>query len=379
MKVQPNLLPIGVRHSRSLRAFDASIDVNTSTGLILLPSWLTIQCATTGRTSQRSASMLKTGYGANAARARNVGSGEGLSVESARTNLITGPTDGATLTAFGVGGSVTSVNSLGDPAGGNGATLLGYGAAGNNGAYTQPLTQLAINHGGVNSFWLMNVSGTLTIQAYDVQAGAFSFTKTTTANWARYDGLCGNVHALTTVLGIGNQNSGAGVAGTSRLWGWQVEQDASYPGSLIDGARAQDILTADPASVAPGGYFNLDFTIAPNYAQSEFTADHNLVYFNANNRIYVKQSDQTFRLRLGGSDTASGALTWARDDAMRVQARHSEGGKRIVVSKNGTVVYDSGLLAAASAITLPGSVGVLGDTTTTTESADLRSLRILRP
>ena len=72
--------------ARVLQSFTAANVSSLVTGLTTLPGWMTITCATTGRTSQTSASTIVAGLGANAARARNAGSGTGLSVENAMTS-----------------------------------------------------------------------------------------------------------------------------------------------------------------------------------------------------------------------------------------------------------------------------------------------------
>lgn len=379
-------IAIGVRRRGTISLqFMAAGTANASTGLLTLPSWMTITCATTGRTVQTSASTLVTGLGANAARARNVGSGWGLSVEMARTNLITYAND-ATQWLTNGGGTLTNVNSLTDPAGGSLASLGGWSSGASDAVYFPPAVpnQLAINQAGISSIWAFPVTGTQ-FDIFDVNSGAFTKTISTTSGWGRQEVICPSVHGGATRFATGNKLGGGAGISSQRLYGVQVEGSVSYPSSLIISAgaataRAADVLSVTaPSQLAPGGFFDIDMTVALNYTQAEQAADHNLVYFDANNRVYVKQSNHTIVLRIGGVDLASSALTWAREAGIRIRARHAASGRRLIVSGATTGNGDSGTQSASAAITLPGTAYLMGSDTGAEECADLRSILALRP
>lgn len=377
---------MGGRRGRfSAELFHAAERASAVTGLVTLPAWMAITCATTGRTTQTSASTLVTDLGANAARARNVGSGWGLSMEMARTNLITYANDGNQWNTNG-GGSLTSINSLADPAGGTLASLGGWVAAAGDAVYFPPAVpnQLAINQAGISTLWALPVTGTQ-FDIFDINSGAYTKTVATTSGWGRQEIACPSVHAGTTRFCAGNKLGGAGGTSSQRLYGVQVEGSVSYPSSLIVSAgsataRAADVLAVGaPARLAPGGFFDLDMTVAPNYTQAEQAADHNLVYFDANNRVYVKQSNSTVVLRIGGVDLASSALTWSREAAIRIQAQHRAGGRRLIVTGATTGNGDSAIQSASAAITLPATGYLMGSNTGAEECADLRDLLVYRP
>lgn len=356
------------------------VQMSPGSGAFTLPSWLAITCATTGRTTQTSATTLIKGLGANVARARNVGSGWGLSVESARTNLCTNSEALGSWNALN-GATITNVDGQTDPSGTSTADKLNWTSAGQSLIYSGPT--IAINNAGVASAWVLADTAT-TIDQYDGNAGLVGQNFAISAStWRRAILSNPAVHAAATNYCYGRNSTAT--AGAAWLWGAQLEQGALYPGSYIPATassvlRAADVLTATTSAISTNGFFAVDFTFAPNYTQTEFTNDHNLVYFGANDRVYLKQSDKTLRLRLGGVDIASTALTFAREDAIRVQATHSQTrGRRLVVSKNGVPVYDSGTQSVGSAISLPGSVGILCDGTAALECADLRSIAVLRP
>jgi hypothetical protein len=171
------------------------------------------------------------------------------------------------------------------------------------------------------------------------------------------------------------------------LWGEQIEY-GRYPSSNILNVgtqltRAADVLTVGtPTNVAPGGFYDVQMVVAPNYAQNEPAADHPWLFFGAGSQLYYKQSDSKLYLQVpGAADIASGALTFARDTGLRVRATHRKGGRRLQVwnDATGASIYDSGPQAAASALSLGANVGVLGGASGATECADLRSMTVFRP
>lgn len=389
-------LGIDAPQTRLARQFAVANAFSATSGLVELPNWLTIACATTGRTTQTSASTFVRSLGANAARGRNVGSGAGLSVECARTNLACGDSDtflGAGTTkdwgnAFDV--TIASVAAPDGTSDGREFTISGEFPT-NYFLYKTDFSSFGV--AGAHSIWSRGVSRTNALKPYGymgVDSGSTDLLRVpvNSPTWSRLSGYVAATDS-TFIYGAYDEHFGSGyeqgIGAAIAFYACQFEA-AKYPSSYIpiangaqDQARAGDVLTASPSVVAPGGYFDIDLTFAPNYSQAEFAADHNLFYFDANNRLYLKQSDQTMILRLAGANVASGAFTFAREDAIRVRATHRKNGKRLQVAKNGAVVYDSGGLSAAAAISPPASVGVLGDATTTTECADLRALTIYRP
>lgn len=347
-------------------------------GTVLLPTYMSMVCATTSRTSQTSANTIRTGFGANAARARSTnGTTWGVSVETARTNFILWSEQadhaGWTVTA----NATVAANSVAAPDGNVTADTLDYAGGGTPSLYR--LFETGHTYANTTKFvistWIMLASDSPVIR---LDNGYSTPTVTPTAAWVRYDNS-GTSDGVNTSQLLYRSPLASTTAFHIYVFGAQSETGL-YPGSYVPTtsasvARAQDLLTiTSPSAVAPGGFFNIDMTVAPNYSQAEFAADHNMLYFDANNRIFLRQTDQKMVLRIGGSNVAiSGALTFAREDALRIRAQHTSVGKRLRVDKNGSSVYDSGLLSPGSAITLPGALGLLSDGATTPESADLRA------
>jgi hypothetical protein len=339
-------------------------------GAFTLPSWLTLTCATTGRTVQTSASTLRTGFGANAARARSVnGAVWGLSVESARTNVVAAPADfssGSWTKTTGVVGTAATTDLL-DPAGANGATRLAYDGSGTAGN-TRVVQSTGVTPGnGVAycmSWWARMLTGTRTIDGYLNLPSTIVHT-TFTSTWQRFDGfdLGNGTFGLQFNLTDATLNS----AFNGYCYACQ-EELGKYPSSAITGARAADVPSvATPSAIAPSGYFDVTYAIAPNYATGEQGSDHNLLYFNSTNRLFLRQSDAKLVLRIGGADITTGALSWMRNQTLWIRAAHGPGGRVLFVSGSAPVTG-----SAVSAISLPATVYLLGSNTGPEESSDLQ-------
>lgn len=358
-----------------------------SSGVFVLPAWLAIACATAGRTSQTSAISLRTGFSANAARARSVdGVNWGLSVESARTNLVKASNDiTAAFWNFGGNTGVTRITAAHlDPAGGSQASTATYDGSGAAGSYKYG--GVALDVGAVpnstnytQSMWAALVSGGAGIRSTMNLAGfssatlaalfqRFSLTETTSAD------ASGQQLQFTTYA-----PAGVNAPFVWAVYGHQIEASL-YPSSIIPtggatGTRAADVLSIpSPPVVAPGGFFDLTLTVAPNYATAEQAVDHTLLHFGVNDLVFLRASDHKVVLRIGGADVASSALTWSRDQGLTIRARHGRDGRTLTVA-GATTGNGTATAGAVAAITLPGTAYLLGDSSGAQECADLRSVR----
>ncbi len=351
-----------------------SVDFGTlarSNGAYSLPSGLTLTCATINRTAQQSAATILTGFGANAARSRSVdGTAWGLSLESSRRQYVTD----TRLDQWGNG--LATVTSAVDPT--TGSSLCSVNSDGASGfrILGVPLPAGSV----VLSAWIkvLAPAPTTIARANSNVAGAIIDRSTVDATWARRDAT-GTALAQTYNSII--QPRVSAEAGSMLVYGYQIEA-AHYPGSvtLTTGAavtRAADVLSTPGADVAGDGYFDELFTLAPNYADTEFAADHDWTYFGGP-RLYLRQSDKKLVLHTGGVDVVSSALTWSRNQAITVRAKHQASGRSLTVSGattgNGTTTG-----SADSPFTVPGSVYLLGNASGPQECADLRSITFFLP
>lgn len=382
-------------------AFREQESLTVATALWTLPSWLAIACATTGRTSQIAREAIKTGFGANAARARNVGEGWGLSAECARRNKLCGNTDtwlgSATLQAWAVGEN-TKTTGQADPAGGTGANKWACTTVGLDGAAGSSFTDFAslktfaaYGSDGVVSMWgrggvKMTPAQPYGYVCFENDADNLANVPIITENWARYDVYDSRSVGQYVLLDFG-QFGGAGTGrgqaagATAYTWGAQLELGVKYPSSYFPVAnaaenqlRAADVLSCpSPSTIMPGGYFDLRFVVSPHYASTETLVDHDLLFVDSNNRLFFRQSDRKLVLKVGGNSIASAALTFNRNYALVVRAKSTATAFSLsvagAISGNGTTTG-----SVQSAISLPSTVYVLGNASGSQESADLNGL-----
>jgi hypothetical protein len=332
------------------------------------------------------------GFGANAARARNFGQGYGLSVESARTNHISASlpsdpggwvaTDLAPIVPAGYGSGIGE-RKLTD------TSVLAVGEIRTSGVTVPLATQMILsglfqNLNGENETKFMTMEGIK-------QPGAVVLTTLTKfwpyVGWDMLEAPTFVSDGASATMDVVIKPAAAAPADLFGVTAAGIQlEEGKYPTSRIfrqsfdpDITRTAETLSITaPSLVAPGGFFDVDFTWAPNYATAEFVADHNLIFFDAANRIFLRQADKKIVMRIGGVDIASSALTWSRNQPIRVEAHHKTTGRRLYItgasSGNGETTA-----GAVAAIGLPLAIYVLCDAAGAVECADLQRLLWFNP
>lgn len=352
-----------------------------------LGGWLSIECPTSDRTSQSSVSSLVTGYGPNAARPRDAGKGLGLSIESKRTNKIsysdawgagTSPVDDPD--PGWVKSSMSSTAALGPAALSMAAVFNSDGSQ--QSSYVSGLPV------GFASAWLKGAGTGVPFARFVVDPDADSkwdkLVDVTETGWRRYGIAGASGYCRLETRGDGD---GVPVAITEpttiTAYGAQLEAGVAYPSSYIPTQNFGRTREADklyvnaPAVVAPSGYFHVKIRFAPNYASGETTAsEHDLLYIDASNRLYLRFLDGKIVLRLGGQDLESLPTTWQREQEITVEAIHSPTERRLRV----TGVSPSDLAdVPGEPIPLAKPFYILGNDTGPQECADLRYLGFFPP
>ena len=341
-----------------------------------VPAWLPISCATTNRTVQTSASSLVSGIGANAFRAMSVdGAAFGLPLESSSTqqnphtdltNVAWSAVNGATITAATDPTGASSSCSVNDPNGSAVAQLV------------QTITTLAGQT--CISVWMQILAPSPT--RCDVQsntgAGDILISSTVDAAWIRRD-VTGIATGAAHNSAIVPRNVVASETGSVLIYGYQIES-GKYPKSVFlntsgsSTTRAADVSAPTGSVVMPDGYPTVSMIYAPHYASTEQGVDHNWIYIDANNRLFMQQSTSKLIWRVAGVDVASAALTWSRYQAITVTAQHSPRyGRRLTV--NGVASTPG---SASSAMTVPATVGIGGGASGPEESGSLLALGFYR-
>jgi hypothetical protein len=354
-----------------------------------LPSWLQFKSPSAGKTTQTSASSLCAGFGPDAPRARNVTpdvaeSAWGLSIESARTNKVTDSDSwkGANWVPFNM---TQTASAETDPTGGTAASL--FSSKGN-----QASTYHAKINGRVASAWLRGGAvGSAPYAHFRHFGGAGApYADVTSTSWARYSIM----HPMNTdgevaleTRGVPMPAKAIPMATDILAFGAQVEPDGAYPSSYIPTkasalTREAESLSSDAlADLAPGGFFDVIIRFAPNFAHDEQGADeYNILFFDDQNRLFLRKSDHTLVLRAAGADVVSDALTWGREQELTVAAKNVEG-ESVSLSVTGATSGDGAKMGGA-AVSIPapasGGVRILGGEKGAEECADLRSISFAR-
>lgn len=363
-------------------------------GGYVLPSGLAIACATTGRTSQTSASTLRTGLGANNARGRSVdGAMWGLSVECSRLNRI--PTSDPFGTGWSTSGPLTASHVTGPSGAIEACRIVDNDIAAGSTPFQGIAALAGVTVGGpaCPSIWVANQSinqngGNATGSAFNLNVGPNIAVPAPVTPWTRvsaagtYSSSAGST-ALIIVCAIGTAGASNVSKGTIDAAFAQVE-DAKYPSSAFptSGAtatRAADVLSiVAPTIVGPGGFFDVTILVAPNFATAEQGTDLDLFFLDTNNRLFLQQSTAKVVLRVAGVDVLSSALTWARETPIKVRAMHTPRGRTLEVS-GALTGNDTTSASAAGAVTLPGTAYLLGNASGAQECASLMGLLFQHP
>jgi hypothetical protein len=356
-------------------------DADTATvrdGVISLPAWLTITCATEDRTARIGTSAVRSDLGADAARAARLDDEEGwaLLVEPATTNLITShdlrswslsSADGEIVVSTAPDGS-TAYLELSDMSEGQAADLaLTMSPGVQTGWRTTSLWLWLLAPTPTQGGAQMLVSGQT--PSVDIVVTALDDDWTFRAESAEV-----TVAGDPSFVQLWSRNEPVDT-GAARFWGMQIE-GRRYPTSFIAESRAADVLSiADPTVVTRGDhYFDVTIVYAPGYAHDETAGDHDLIFIDANHRLFFRASDQRIVLRLGGIDLVSEPLEFDRDVELTIRAAHLPSWCQLEVAGAADGNGWTGAPPRAPMPALNDPIYVLGDDTGTQEAARLRRL-----
>lgn len=360
-------------------AFDFTTAVVANGVYVAPPAFLSLSCPTSGRTSQSSATGVVSGLGANAWRVRNVGNGSGLSIEAPRTSSLLYQQTFSGGHWLGNAGA-TFTTTTGPDGVANDALQATWTTAASSGVINQS-TIAGGSFPGYLSFWAQWASGATSIDAFDIDAGAFVDNVALSTSWAR------NGQAIGTVSGgsnLGFGHASAAPAGTANIFGPQVEFGALYPSSVFPtvataATRAADVLSTT-AAIAPGGRLNMTGVFSPNFATAEQSFDMPLLWWSAGNQVYLRQTDSKIVVTVGGSVVLTSAvLAWSREQGLSVVCHLTPAGALMLTVSGATSGNGTTTVSGVAAFTTTPTAYVMGTSAGAQECVDLRQIGFAAP
>jgi hypothetical protein len=353
-------------------------------GTYLLPSWLVLESPSADKSVQVGPHELKTGFGPDAARARNVGGGWGLTLERERTNRILHSRVASpswTLT------SATTLLQIAGPDGEESATRVDEQ---NPSAIGAAFSAIEPGPEGVDatlSLWLSGVPddrqafiGASMLVPRGLATQASEWTRVSITGSEGVESTSNPRAQLYPAYGDAANTGAADFAFVSFETG-------KYPSSPIVTAGAPVTRLAESLSIPnnpareliPGGRFHVKLVFTPHYAKGEQETDHDLFFVDDTHRVYLSAAPPAVVVAAGEPSTLStGALTWRREEQVTVEVLSTAAALRLrVTTEAGTA--DVSTEAPVSAFEIPGEVHVLGNATGSQEGADLRSITFFEP
>jgi len=346
-----------------------------NTGAYELPSWLVFESPSENKTVQTGPDRVRTGFGANAPRARSVDATTwGLAVEGERTNRI----NSARVAAPGweaISGTLTAAP------GPDGEELAGLVEDTSNTQSAAAIEQFTAAPGEdvTISAWVMTGDSQATLECNSCQAPQSVVIDPMLA-WHRESLTTTEAPGGTPLVRLRPAGPMANLEGSASFDFVNLET-GRYPSSAIltttsgtpETRQAEKLYAPAASDLAPGGFFNVTLRIAPHYASGEQAVDHDILFFDVQNRLYVRAADSAVVLQAEGMDVAeTEPLTWARDEELTIEVTNTESGRtlRVVAGANESAAesMDPG------SFPVTGAIHLLGSDTGAQEGADLRAI-----
>jgi hypothetical protein len=362
-------------------AVDPGAPVNpcTTTYRYTLPIWLQFASPTPGeRTSQIAIDKLCRGYTMDIARARNVGKGWGLSVESERANLVVN-SESWSGTGWGAG-NMNTTEGISDPAGGVKATEFRSPASANGNYSNYPAPPIDAQ---VGSSWLRGSFGSPPY-AHFRHIIDNDWVDVETDQWRRYFVAQTSNEAGDIAIETRDKPPGSKViTGETHIqaFGAQIEAGAKYPSSYIPtGAmpvtRFAERLSSEKADeLIKDGWLDVEITIAPNYASDKKSKQHDILYFDDMNHLSIA-TDNKVEFYVADQLLETKEIIFAAEDEVLIIARNTPAGRSLTVKVNG-IEADTTADMKQAVIPIPQTFYILGNSMGAQECADLRAIKFM--
>lgn len=339
-----------------------------------LPDWLTLESETPNKTSEIGPSELTIGFPPHTARPRNVGLGWGLAIESERTNEI--PNSFAWKGSGWTAGTMDLLIDEIDPSQGSLATgFISYG---------DMVSNKTLSTIGVASAWLKGFGMGPPFAHFTASplTGPGTWVDVTNTSWQRVE-----VASFAGYLRLETRDlpEGAGIISTNTLvtaFAAQIEKGRRYPSSYIpthgtkETRLAEKLYSSNFAALVPNGLLHVAIKIAPHYATGETTsAKHDILYFDSDNGVYLRLTDNVVVFHVNGHTLESKPLTWTREQVLNVEVSSTPIAMKMAIAGESSEI---GTYTGPPAGPMNGlsRMYILGDTWGAQECADLRAITI---
>lgn len=119
----------------------------------------------------------------------------------------------------------------------------------------------------------------------------------------------------------------------------------------------QLLATADV--IAPGGYLSITLSYTTGYDYAGGVPEHDLLFFDADNRLFWRRSDAKFVWLVGATELLSAACTFSAGQDITLAITHTTDGRSVAVTGATTGNGTTTTTTALDAIYLPSLAGVL--------------------
>lgn len=355
-----------------------AVEPDPASGAYALPPWLRLESPSSDKTVQTGPHTVRTGFGPDAARARSVdGVRWGLCVEAARRNRI------SDARLSGAGWSMADMGMIEVAVGPDGTDGAGLVTDSDPALAARALGAFEAEPGAPTtvSAWVSSGGTQAVIDAQPLVDSPAAVIPPGT-EWTRVSLTDEEDVMGSTVVRLFPANAAPEDTG-SAIFDLVSVETGRYPSSVIlssggSALRAPErLVVVSPAEMIPGGWFRARMTIAPHYASGEEASDHDLLFVDAQNRLFVSEDDSALVLLSQGQEVLrTGALAWARDEALEIEISIAPSGAELVVRGDSIGTFSVRGTAAAWPT---GALILLGDILGSQEGADLRAVSFLVP
>lgn len=345
--------------------------------LSALPSGLSLSRASSATVQTSASTVVTAGIGVDVARVGDDGSGAGLVLEEARTNLQTASRAEVGGAGWNVASGTVTANFAAGPDGSNVATRSQVTA----GKYSQYWDSSARTGAHCCSVWARGTSAPQTLHGDIGLPNSFTLAGAATTSWARFTNVL--VLAAQQMQLACVNNPTATLDCLSDLW--QCEAGAFPTEAIVTtGATAtragERLYHATSSALVRAGRLGLEVKIRPKGSSASYSANMRLWTIDANNYAEIDKTTRVLTVVVAGASFSfpTALPAWAAGDTLEIWLEAGGGAfaSRAAARVNGGATVQLGLSSsAAGTIPATGAIDLLCNGTAAQFSARVQTLR----